>query len=50
MKHPLEVIPGVGPRIAKVMEELGIRQVSDLKGKDPLYRLECIDKGCQEDR
>ena len=50
MKHPLEVIPGVGPRIAKVMEALGIRQVSDLKGKDPLYRLECIDKGCQEDR
>ena len=52
MKHPLEVIPGVGPRIAKVMEELGIRQVSDLRGKDPeeLYRMECIYKGYQEDR
>ena len=52
MKHPLEVIPGVGPRIAKVMESLGIHQVSDLKGKDPekLYRRECIHKGYQEDR
>ena len=52
MKHPLEVIPGVGPRIATVMEALGIHQVSDLKGKDleELYRLECLAKGCQEDR
>ena len=52
MKYPVEEIPGVGPRIAKVMEELGIRQVSDLRGKDPekLYQLECIYKGYQEDR
>ena len=35
MKHPLEEIPGVGPRIAGVMEKLGIRQVADLVGKDP---------------
>ena len=34
MKHPLEEIPGVGPRIAGVMEKLGIRQVSDLVGRD----------------
>ena len=27
----LEVIPGVGPRIAGVMEHLGIRQVADLR-------------------
>ena len=52
MKNPLEVIPGVGPRIAKVMEELGIREVSDLRGKEPeeLHRLECLHKGYQEDR
>ena len=25
MKHPLEEIPGVGPRIAGVMEKLGIQ-------------------------
>lgn len=47
MKHPLEVISGVDPRIARVMEALGIRQVSDLRGRDPeeLYRLECAYKG-----
>ena len=52
MKHPLEEIPGVGPRIAGVMEKLGIRQVADLEGKDPeeLYRRECRLKGFEEDR
>ena len=52
MKRPLEVIPGLGPRIAAVMETLGIHQVEDLRGRDPeeLYRLECIHKGFQEDR
>ena len=52
MKHPLEEIPGVGPRIAGVMEKLGIRQVADLVGKDPeeLYRRECRLKGFEEDR
>ncbi len=52
MRPPLEVIPGVGPRIAKVMEALGIRQVSDLAGRDPeeLYLRECLMKGYQEDR
>lgn len=52
MKHPLEEIPGVGPRIAANMEALGIRQVADLKGRDPeeLYRLDSLRKGYQEDR
>ena len=52
MKSPLEEIPGVGKRIAAVMEALGIRQVSDLVGRDPeeLYRRECLLKGFQEDR
>ena len=52
MKSPLEEIPGVGRRIAAVMESLGIRQVSDLRGQDPeeLYRRECLMKGYQEDR
>lgn len=52
MKHPLEVIPGVGPRTASVMEALGIHVVSDLRGRNPeeLYRLECLHKGFQEDR
>lgn len=52
MKSPLEEIPGVGGRIAAVMEALGIRQVSDLRGQDPekLYLQECLMKGYQEDR
>ena len=52
MKSPLEEIPGVGKRIAAVMETLGIDQISDLAGRDPeeLYRQECQLKGFQEDR
>ena len=52
MKSPLREIPGVGARIAAVMEALGIREVSDLRGRDPeeLYLKECRMKGYQEDR
>lgn len=52
MKHPLTEIPGVGDRIAAVMETLGIRRVSDLRGRDPeeLYARECLMKEYQEDR
>lgn len=52
MKSPLREIPGVGDRIAAVMEALGIREVSDLRGRDPeeLYLKECLMKGYQEDR
>ena len=52
MKSPLTEIPGVGPRIAAVMEALGVREVSDLQGRDPeeLYLRECLLKGFQEDR
>nr|WP_325259758.1 helix-hairpin-helix domain-containing protein [uncultured Oscillibacter sp.] len=52
MKHLLTEIPGVGDRIAAVMETLGIRRVSDLRGRDPeeLYARECLMKGYQEDR
>ncbi len=52
MRSPLEEIPGVGCRIAAVMEALGVRQVSDLRGQDPedLYLRECLMKGYREDR
>ncbi len=52
MKSPLTKIPGVGEKTASVMERLGIRQVSDLAGRDPeaLYLQECLMKGYQEDR
>lgn len=51
-RSPLEVIPGVGPRIAQAMEAIGIHTVADLQGQDPeeLYRLDCLKKGFQEDR
>lgn len=51
MKHLLELIPGVGPRIAQSMEDIGIHSVEDLRGRDPeeLYRLDCLKKGFQED-
>ena len=52
MKSPLQEIPGMGARIAAVMEALGIREVSGLRGRDPeeLYLRECAMKGYQEDR
>lgn len=52
MKSPLTEIPGVGKRTAAVMEALGIREASDLRGRDPeeLYLRECLMKGRQEDR
>ena len=52
MKSPLTEIPGVGARTAAVMEALGLRQVSDLRGRDPeeLYLRECLMKGYREDR
>ena len=51
-RSPLTEIPGVGERTAAVMEALGLRQVSDLRGRDPeeLYLQECLMKGYQEDR
>ena len=52
MRSPLTEIPGVGDRIAAVMEALGIREISSLRGRDPeeLYLRECAMKGYQEDR
>jgi len=48
----LKVIPGVGDKIAEDLWELGIRQVSDLQGKDPelLYHKMCHGIGYQLDR
>ncbi len=32
---PLQLIPGVGPSIARDLRQLGIRRVADLRGRDP---------------
>ena len=43
----LQEIPGVGPSIAQDLRGLGIKKVSDLKGRDPerLYRHLCQQEG-----
>ncbi len=48
----LRTIPGVGPSIAQDLYDLGIRQVTDLKGKDPerLYQQSCDLAGTKIDR
>jgi hypothetical protein len=32
---PLQVIPGVGPSVARDLRQVGVRRVADLKGKSP---------------
>jgi hypothetical protein len=51
-KSPLEVIPGVGPSIAADLEELGVREVTDLRGRDPqeLYERLSALRGVPMDR
>ena len=48
----LQTIPGVGDCISKILWNVGIENVSDLKGKDPdeLYSRICADQGYQVDR
>lgn len=31
----LESIPGIGPRLTKMLQSIGVLRVSDLKGADP---------------
>ena len=51
-KQSLQVIPGVGPKLANKFFNIGIRRVSDLKGKKPeeLYSQICAKHGYQVDR
>ena len=48
----LQIIPGVGPRMAKEFLNIGIKDVSDLKGKNPeeLYFKISANRGRQVDR
>ncbi len=52
VKDPLQKIPHVGPRTATVLRELGVQQVSDLVGRDPLllYERLCVMDGGYVDR
>ena len=48
----LEQIPGVGKSIARYMQDIGIRSINDLKGKNPerLYKKLCNYKAAPVDR
>ena len=48
----LQIIPGVGPKLSKEFSNIGIKDVSDLKGKNPeeLYFKICAKQGHQVDR
>ena len=48
----LQVIPGVGPKLAKIFYDIGIQRISDLKGKNPeeLYSQICAKHGIHVDR
>ena len=48
---PLQVIPGVGPSIARDLRQLGVRRVADLKGRDPqqLYERLSQIRGVRQD-
>jgi hypothetical protein len=51
-KYNLQIIPGVGPSIEKDLLEIGIRKISDLKGKNPerLYSKLCNIRNTRIDR
>ncbi len=48
----LQMIPGVGPRISAVLRDIGIGEVADLRGCDPmeLYDRLCALRGGHVDR
>lgn len=52
VRKELTRIPGVGPRIAEDLWQLGIRRILDLKGKNPeqLYDRLCALQGKHVDR
>ncbi len=52
MPSDLQKIPGVGANMEQHLQNIGIRCIADLVGKDPeeLYRMDCLKKGFQDDR
>jgi len=50
--NELQQIPGVGPSIAKDLEDLGVHRVLDLRGSNPekLYEDLCALRGAHIDR
>ena len=48
----LQTIPGVGPSIARDLQDIGIHRVADLRGKRPEALYEAINarRGARQDR
>lgn len=48
----LKKIPGIGADMERHLQNIGIRCIADLIGKDPedLYAMNCLKKGFQDDR
>ncbi|MFZ2285721.1 MAG: helix-hairpin-helix domain-containing protein [Bacteroidales bacterium] len=48
----LEAVPGIGKSPAKDLRDLGIRKVTDLKGREPetMYNELCHRRGARQDR
>ena len=48
----LQTIPGVGPRLSRMLVDLGIEKVEDLSGEDPeaMYERLCTVRGGHVDR
>jgi len=51
-RDPLREIPGVGPSVARDLRDLGVREVADLRGRDPqaMYDALCELRGAKIDR
>jgi len=52
MKSALEEIPGVGPSLARDLEDLGFTAVKELRGSDPesMFDTLCELRGTSQDR
>jgi Pathogenicity locus len=48
----LQIIPGIGPSMAKDLRDLGIFELTDLQGQDPemMYKRLCLMHGMHIDR
>jgi len=51
-KHPLQVIPGIGPSLARDLRDLGYERVAELSREDPqaMYERLIALRGTQQDR
>lgn len=51
-RDELQTIPGIGPAMAIDLRDLGIRRVTDLKGRDPerMYQRLIALRGAHQDR